>query len=83
MAEDKDKIEGELPENVLRIECADGSRDYIEIVFDRPFAEIQKEIEEEMRKEQPDLSKRLNVTLKRGKKPPRWLEKMINFFKRR
>ncbi|WP_121021190.1 hypothetical protein [Helicobacter vulpis] len=38
------------PENVIRIECKDGSSDYIEIVFDRPVAEIDKQIEEEKRR---------------------------------
>ncbi len=33
-----------IPDNVIRIETKDDCEDYIEIIFDRPVAEIKREI---------------------------------------
>ncbi|WP_158653026.1 hypothetical protein [Helicobacter salomonis] len=57
-----------LPPNVIRIECADGCEDYIEIVFDKPVEEIRKEIEEEERRKQRSLWGRIKRFFQRGER---------------
>ncbi|WP_163563933.1 hypothetical protein [Helicobacter suis] len=61
-----------IPDNVIRIETKDDCEDYIEIIFDRPVAEIKREIAAQKKAERLLLNQkrtwwwRLKRIFKRG-----------------
>ncbi|BCD46551.1 hypothetical protein [Helicobacter suis] len=63
-----------IPDNVIRIETKDDCEDYIEIIFDRPVAEIKREIAAQKKAERLLLNQkrawwwRLKRIFKRGNK---------------